>query len=168
MFDVSLQLLCTKKSGTLSRIVREIKLLGLQYQNHNIEVNGEQSVITINASGDLNCSPENLIELFSGFSEVLKVENLDLTRDGKAVGQYRTTVSETHIDAREALTPAVLLAAERRLSEILGPIASFIVESKAENCRSAGELFAQLAGELDDPKEREYFLSVIEKTEPDN
>ena len=34
MFDVSLQLLCTSKSGTLSRVIREIILLGLQYKHH--------------------------------------------------------------------------------------------------------------------------------------
>jgi len=37
MFDVSLKLLCARKSGTLSRVIREINLLGLQYKNHQIE-----------------------------------------------------------------------------------------------------------------------------------
>jgi hypothetical protein len=41
MFDVSLQLLCTSKSGTLSRVIREINLLGLQYKHHQIEYPGE-------------------------------------------------------------------------------------------------------------------------------
>jgi hypothetical protein len=34
ILDVSLQLLCTSKSGTLSRVIREIILLGLQYKHH--------------------------------------------------------------------------------------------------------------------------------------
>jgi len=162
MVDVSLQLLCTKKSGTLSRIVREINLLGLQYQNHQIKINGEESLITINASGDLNCTPESFVELFTGFPEVKEVQSLDLTRDGKSVQQYKTIVSETHIDANERLTPAVVLAAEKRMSEILGPVAAFIVESHARECRNAGELFTRLSEELDDQQERDYFLSIIE------
>ena len=51
MFDVSLQLLCTSKSGTLSRVIREINLLGLQYKNHQIEFVGEHTCITVNAMG---------------------------------------------------------------------------------------------------------------------
>jgi len=42
MFDVSLQLLCTSKSGTLSRVIREINLSGLQYKHHQIESVGER------------------------------------------------------------------------------------------------------------------------------
>ena len=74
-------------------------------------------------------------------------------------------LSPDHIAAQERLTPAVILAAEKRLSEILGPVASFIVESTAKDCRNTGELFARLAEELNDQSERDYFLSIIEKDE---
>ncbi len=163
MFDVSLKLLCTRKSGTLSRIVREINLLGLQYQSHNIETDDKHSHITINASGDLNCSPEDLQEMFLSFSEVLAVEQFHLTRNGKDVTQIETTVSDTKIPAHELLTPAIVLAAEKRLSDILGPVASFIVESTAIDSANAGELFSRLADELNDQSERDHFLSIIEK-----
>jgi hypothetical protein len=57
MFDVSLQL-CTSKSGTLSRVIREINFLGLQYKHHRIESVGEHTRITVNAMVDLNCTRE--------------------------------------------------------------------------------------------------------------
>ena len=162
MFDVSLQLLCTSKSGTLSRLIREINLCGLQYKNHKIDTNSEHSHITINASGDLNCTLESFEELFVEFPEVLQVQQLQVTREGKDVDQFKTRVSQTHISAQEHITPALVLAAEKRLSDILGPVASFIVETAAQDCSNAGQLYSRLAEELYDQEERDYFLSIIE------
>lgn len=163
MYDVSLQLLCTSKSGTLSRVIREINLLGLQYIHHQIECVGEHTRITVNATGDLNCTRESLEELFDKFNEVLRVEGLKVSEDGKDVTEFKTTASETHIAAHEQLTPAMVLAAEKRLSRILGPVASFFVESAAQDSKNAGELFTRLAAELNDQGERDYFLSIIER-----
>ena len=168
MFDFSLQLLCTSKPGTLSRLIREINLFGLQYRSHKISVNGEHSHITITASGDLNCTFESLEDLFENFPEVLRVQELHVIEDGKEVKRYRTSVSETHIQAHEHLTPGVLLAAEKRLSEILGPVASFIVESAAQESRNAGELFERMSAELNDPQERAYFMAIIERDRTGN
>lgn len=162
MFDVSIQLLCTRKSGTLSRIIREINLIGLQYQSHKIDFSDDHSVITVNASGELNCTRQSLEALFDRFPEVQAVQELSVSQDGDEVTQFKTTVSEARISALEHLSPAVVLAAEKRMSEILGPVASFIVESAAQSSSNAGELFTQLSEELSDPAEREYFLSIIE------
>lgn len=163
MYDFSLQLLCTSKPGTLSRLVREIHQVGLQYQAHRIETSGDRSRISISAVGVLNCSLESLAELFGNFPEVLEVQQMRVTSGGREVTELKTTVTETHVAASEHLTPAVILAAEKRLSDILGPVASVIVESVAQDCADAGELYARLAEELSDPDEREYFLSIIEK-----
>jgi hypothetical protein len=163
MFDVSLQLLCTSKSGTLSRVIREINLLGLQYRNHQIEFVGEHTRITVNAMGDLNFTRESLADLFDKFTEVLQVEGLEVSRDGKDVTEFRTMASENPIAAHEPLTPAMVLAAEKRLSRILGPVASFFVESAVQDSNNAGELFTRLAAELNDQDERDYFLSIIER-----
>jgi hypothetical protein len=163
MFDFSLQLLCTSKPGTLSRLVREIHQVGLQYQAHQINTSGDQSEISITAVGELNCSLESLEEMFGNFPEVLQVKQLRVSRDGKDVTEFKTVVSETRIASGERLTPAVVLAAEKRLSDILGPVASVIVESVAQNCADAGELYARLAEELNDQDERDHFLSVIEE-----
>ena len=81
MFDVSLQLLCTRKSGTLSRIIREFKLFGLQYQNHKIDFDDDKSHITINAIGDLNCPLDSLEELFDNFLQKMKDDELILIQD---------------------------------------------------------------------------------------
>ncbi|MDH3764150.1 MAG: hypothetical protein OEU50_24480 [Gammaproteobacteria bacterium] len=163
MFDFSLQLLCTSKPGTLSRLVREIHQVGLQYQAHQINTSGDQSRISITAVGLLNCSLESLEEMFANFPEVIQVQKMRVTSDGKDVTEFKTIVSETQVASGEHLTPAVVLAAERRLSDILGPVASVIVESVAQDCADAGELYARLAEELNDQAERDHFMSVIEK-----
>lgn len=162
MLDFSLQLLCTSKPGTLSRLVREIHQIGLQYQAHQINTSGDQSQISITAIGDLNCSLESLEEMFGNFPEVIQVQQMRVTSEGKDVTEFKTIVSETHVASGEHLTPAVVLAAEKRLSDILGPVASVIVDAVAHNCADAGELYARLAEELNDQDERDYFLSVIE------
>jgi hypothetical protein len=147
----------------VSRVIREINLLGLQYKNHQIEFADEHTLITVNAMGELNCTRESLGELFDKFSEVLQVQDLHVSQDGRDVTQFKTTVFEAHISAREQLTPALVLAAEKRLSAILGPVASFVVESAAQDCKNAGELFTRLAIELNGQGERDYFLSIIER-----
>ena len=161
MLDVSLQILCTRKSGTLSRIIRELKLFGLHYQSHEIDYLGDQTQIIINSTGDLNCTRETLEELFSNFPEVLMVQKLEITRDGRDITAFKTTASEAQISAQEQISPAIILAAEKRLSDILGPVASFIVETASSNCQNAGELYSLISEELSDHKEREKFLSII-------
>jgi hypothetical protein len=162
MLDVSLQLLCSKKSGTLSRVIREISIVGLQYQNHRIETGGDRVRLTINASGDLNCSLENLRELFAAFPEVSEVVELRASRGGKDITEIRTRVSSSRISAAEQITPVITLAAEKRLSDILGPVASVIVAAVADSCSNAGQLYTRLAEELDDEAERAEFLSIID------
>jgi len=163
MFDFSLRLLCTSKPGTLSRLVREIHQVGLRYQAHQINTSGDQSQISITAIGVLNCSLENLEEMFGNFPEVIQVQQMRVTSDGKDVTEFKTIVSETQVASGEHLTPAVVLAAEKRLSDILGPVASVIVDAVSQDCADAGELYARLAEELNDQDERDHFMSVIEK-----
>lgn len=163
MYDFSLKLLCTSKPGTLSRLVREIGQVGMQYRGHRIEDNGKQSNISIDAVGDPNCTLESLEELFGNFPEVLEIVQLRLSSGGRDVTEFKTRVSATHVSATEQLTPAVVLAAEKRLSDILGPVASVIVETVAPQCRDAGELYVRLAAELNDDAEREYFLSIVDR-----
>ncbi len=74
-------------------------------------------------------------------------------------------MSESRILASEPLTPAVVLAAEKRMSQILGPASSFIVEMISQDSANAGELFKRLAEELNNQQEREYFLSIIENSD---
>ena len=57
----------------------------------------------------------------------------------------------------------MLAAAELRLSEILGPVASILVESSARESRNAGELFVRLADELADTDERNYLLAALDR-----
>jgi hypothetical protein len=168
MFDVSIQLLCVKKSGTLSRFIRYIKLFGLQYQSHKIDFQGDQSLILINSCGELNCTKERLAEMFGEFDEVLEVQSVKLSRFGEEITEFKTTTSNAHIEAQEPLSPAILLAAEKRLSEIIGPIASLLVEPASQSSNNVGELYLKLADELNDQAERNEFLSVIEHIDKAN
>lgn len=163
MLDLTLQLLCSKKSGTLSRVIREFNVVGLQYQNHRIETSGDLVRFTINATGDPNCNLDNLRELFDSFPEVREIVQLSAAQDGKDITEFRTRVSSARMSAADHITPAVVLAAEKRLSDILGPVASVIVESVVNNCANVGELYTRLADELNDDEERTQFLSIIDR-----
>lgn len=162
MFDVTIQLLCSRKPGTLSRLIRDIKHFGLQYNDHNIIYNGDECEITVNGSGILNCSREDLIEILSELTEVKDVQKLSISRDGNEITTFRTRYSKDYIHSAEPLTHTVLLAAEKRLAEIIGPVASYLVETTAENSKNAGELYHALALELSDVDERKEFLSIID------
>lgn len=162
MLDVSLQLLCTTRSGTLSRLIREMKQVGLEYRGHKISINGDYTHIEIDAAGELNCSRAAFEQIFDAFPEVLQLQEFNVTQDGREVTEFKTRVSNTHVATVEQLTPAVVLAAEKRLSEILGPVASVIVESVKDQCADAGELYRRLAAELNDEEERRYFLSIVD------
>ena len=162
MFDISIQLLCSRKPGTLSRLIRDIKHFGLQYSDHDIVYDGDECEITVNGSGILNCSREDLIEILGELSEVKVVQKLTISRNGNEVTTFRTRFSRDNIHPSEPLTHTVLLAAEKRLAEIIGPVASYLVETAAGNSQNAGELYRALAGELNDVKERQEFLSIID------
>lgn len=162
MIDVTLQLLCSKKPGTLSRVVREISVVGLQYQSHQIENEGDRIRFTIRTTGDLNCNLDNLRELFDSFPEVEEVSDLHASQGGKDITEFRTDASSSRISAAGEITPALVLTAEKHLSDILGPVASVIIETVVQDCRNAGELYARLAEELNDDEERDRFLSAVE------
>lgn len=162
MIDVSIRVHCTSKPGTLSRIIREMKLFGLEYQSHKIDYQDDDCFILINTSGELNCSREQLVGLFESLPAVIAVQELTISRGGVEVSEFKTAASNARIHASEVVSPAILLATEKRMSEILGPVASFLVQNAAEASRNVGELYIKLSRELGDEKEREEFLSIID------
>ncbi len=162
MYDVRIVLSCSDRSGILSRIIREINLFGLTYQGHKLDELATGKRITVNASGELNCTRDALEELFAGLPEVHSIDRLLITRNGDEVTQFKTGAPDVHIAATERLTPAIVLAAEQRLSDVLGPVASVIVGAAADQCRNAGELYRHIAQELDDERERAEFLAVLD------
>ncbi len=164
MFDVSIQLVCSRKPGTLSRLIRDIKLFGLQYTGHDIQQFPGRSEITINGQGVLNCSRDRLIELLTEMPDILSVKELYISREGRQITTFKTQYSRDYIKASAPLSQAVLLAAEKRLAETLGPVSSFLVEVASQNCSNAGQLFRLLAKELNDDEERQEFLSIIDES----
>jgi hypothetical protein len=75
MFDVSLKLLCTRKPGTLSRVIREINLSGLRYKK-STRLNSPVSAITfyplssVIKSEILNCKFCEVVALGSDLIQV--------------------------------------------------------------------------------------------------
>lgn len=162
MLDVTIGLLCSRRPGTLSRVIRELRLLGVEYNNHQIEFSEASTTIVVNGSGELNCTRDRLVQVIMELPEVHMLQHCSITQDGKEITEFRTTASDAHISAGESLTPVVKLAAEKRLADIMGPVASYLVETTAGRCNNAGELFLALANELDNSDERLEFLSIVE------
>jgi len=167
MIDVTIQLLCARQTGILSRLIRNFKLFGLTYSGHNMEGQGGNSLITVNGSGELNCTREKLEQVLRDFPGVISVSNISIRHEGDEVSAPKTGISSGQIDPFEqidplqALTPAILLIAEKRLAETLGPVASYLVETAAQSSRNSGELFTTLSQELSSQKERDDFLSIV-------
>ena len=164
MIDVAIHLQCLRKPGILSRLIRDIKLFGLIYSGHNIEYQNEQCRITVNGSGELNCTREKLIEMLTDFPGVIRVNEVSIQHEGHEVSGRKTTITSEHIDPKQALSPNTLLMAEKRLAETLGPIASYLVETAAQDCANCGDLFRTLAAELSSEHERRQFLSILGQT----
>lgn len=162
MIEVSIHLICTKKPGTLSRLIRDIKLFGLIYSSHEIEYQQAHNLITVHGSGKLNCGRNRLIEVLNDLPGVISIDTINIVRNGVNIAQVHTQTSQEKILSREPLTSAILLTAEKRLAETLGPIANFLVETAATNCQNTGELFLTLASELNTESEKTAFLSIIE------
>ncbi len=162
MIDVTIQLLCTRQPGILSRLIRDIKLFGLIYSGHDIEYQGSNSLITVSGSGELNCTREKLKQMLSDLPGVISVSNISIRHDGAEVSGLKTRVSSEQIEPLQPITPAILLMAEKRLAETLGPVASYLVETAAQSSRNSGELFNALSQELSSEKERSDFLSIVQ------
>ena len=162
MINVTIKLVCTKKHGTLSRLIRDIKLFGLIYEKHAIEHNDDHCIISITGAGQLNCTQAKLKDFFEDSNEIQQVVDIVITQNGEAITEFRTEASNESINPNDHLSPAILLAAEKRLAEIIGPVATYLVEDAAIGSSNCGELFYTLAKELNSDSERKSFLSIIQ------
>ena len=162
MINVTIKLICTKKHGTLSRLIRDIKLFGLIYESHKIEHQNENCVISITGTGQLNCTHAKLKQFFEDSEQIQKVLDISISQNGEVIKDYRTEASNERINARDHLSPAILLTAEKRLAEIIGPVATYLVDDASVHSNNCGELFHALAQELNSDQERESFLSIID------
>jgi hypothetical protein len=160
--DVTIHLNCSRKPGTLSRLIRDMKKLGLIYSRHQIEHEQQQCVISVSGSGQLNCTRDRLIQIMEELPGVISVVKLQISRNGENIEAFKTRTSNELIHAQELLTPAILLTAEKRLAETIGPVAKYLVDSAAKTSSNTGELFYSLAEELNNDSERTEFLSIIE------
>lgn len=146
----------TSKAGALSKIIRDIGHYGLIYSGQSIDRNDHRTIMKIKCNGELHCSKERLATILEGLPEVLSVDDISLTGNIEA-----KEISQSLLSAQEPLSPSVLLAAEKRLSNIIGPVASYLVETASKNSRNAGELYLRLSNELNTKQERLDFVSVI-------
>ncbi|MBC8209573.1 MAG: hypothetical protein H8E21_00800 [Gammaproteobacteria bacterium] len=162
LIDVTIHLNCSRKPGTLSRLIRDMKKLGLSYTRHQIEHEQDQCVISVSGSGQLNCTRDKLIQIMEDLPGVLAVVKLQITRNGEHIEAFKTRTSNEQIHTQELLTPAILLTAEKRLAETIGPVAKYMLDSAAKTSQNTGQLFSALAEELNSDSERAEFLSIIE------
>jgi|GEM_PF-936518 len=146
----------SSRPGVLSGIVRDIGHYGLIYNGQSIDKKGSFTILKIKCSGELHCTKERLAATIEELPEVHRVNDISVSGSIKPV-----KASQSHLSSHEPLSTAVLLAAEKRLSNIIGPVASYLVETASKNCRNTGELYLQLANELSTQQERKDFLSVI-------
>jgi hypothetical protein len=102
------------------------------------------------------------MEVLNHLPEVISIMAVTIIQDGQEIEQFETRNSNELMHSTDQLTPAILLTAEKRLAEILGPIANYLVETAAMSSSNTGELFHLLAEELNSDSERKDFLSIIE------
>ena len=164
MTDVSIHLICSHRAGTLSRLIRHIKSFGLTYKQHKIEDQGENNLITVCGSGELNCTRDALLNTFNNITEVISVKDIFISDDD--IERPDCTTQNEKMSPEAALTPAILLVAEQRLAEVLGPVANYLVTITAERSKNTGELFRSLAKELNTDAERRAFVSIVGKRTP--
>jgi class 3 adenylate cyclase len=81
------------------------------------------------------------------------VGDLPETAAGPAAEPEPRAPSAVHFD------PRVLRSVERDLAEVLGPLASLLVERAARRSRSLGQLYRSLGQEIPNPEERAAFLA---------
>ncbi len=164
MARLSIRFQCTKKAGTLARLIKNVLLVGLTYERHHIDTWEDDCEISIIAQGSLNCSREKLIEIFEELPDVMKVQVTEFSAEGdfeKAQVVDAASVAESRVSASELLTAEILLDVENKMTQIIGPVGRLLVESAAQSSRNVGELYAQLAEELDDEEDKNELLSSI-------
>jgi len=166
MIDSSVKLLCTRKSGTLSRLIRRLKEFGLQYQHHDIESSDDYSEISVTCIGDLPLLESELRDSLMTLPEVINI--LEFSIKGNHLKPQIPSVKQPQnkesvankLDVSFEITPNVIKLTERRLTKIIGPVAPFLVQKALKTSQNVGELYLLLAKELNDD-ERAVFLSII-------
>lgn len=166
---VQVTIITSNKSGILSSIMLNSHKLGLTYRRNQLtKLDNDKSSMVISFVGKLNCTEAHFIKLMESHTEIHSVENIEIHKESNSTKVYSSPeetseVENTHsliIRAHDNITPKSLQIAEDRLTALLGPVASMLVESAASETKHIGDLFFLLAEELDDSEKHE-FLSIV-------
>ena len=163
--DVIISIVTNGKAGVLSQIIRDIGHYGLVFKDMKFIQNQHNRMIKVYCSGKLHCASDRLIEILERHENVIKVENIEFNNESesKPVSNKKIHNADDKIMAHVEITPAVLLLAEKRLADIMGPVATILVEEASGQCSTAGELFQHLSVELDTEQEKNSFVSIIQQ-----
>jgi len=165
---VNVNILASRKSGYLSSIMLNGRKSGLMFLSKKIMETGDKNQrLAITFEGNLNCSVEDFIQKIESHPEIHKVEGLS-NEDTDA--QLMQTLSEdtntnakpsTMLNAHNTVDEEAIKLVEQKLSDYLGPIAPFLVQSAKTSCFTVGELVVSLSKELKG-EEKESFLSLVD------
>ena len=166
---VEVILLTSNKTGILSSIMMVGAKFGLMLvKNKFLKIDENNYRLFLFFNGKLNCSEYEFSNEITSHSEIYSVESIvlkyiDLQGDSSTksdIHAVESNIVSTNLRAFDLITPESLQIAESKLLNLLGPIASILVESAARETKHIGDLFVLLSKELEG-KERHDFLSLI-------
>lgn len=171
---VQIILLTTNKSGILSFIMLKCGAAGLSYRKNTIDkISDHERRLKVYFQGMFDCEQEYLVKILEQNPDILEVESIRINASNEDTfhsnqaaitpyAQKETPVISpvSLLDARDAITADTLRIAEEKLSSMIGPVASILVNSAAKISKSNGDFFLILAGELEG-EERQEFLSLV-------
>jgi len=165
---VHINILASKKSGYLSSIMLNGRKAGLMFQNKKILEKGDNNQrLAITFEGSLNCSVSEFTKKIESHPEIHLVESFSYEDTDAPViqllNQDNNTESESSapLNAHDIVDSDTITLIEKKLSDYLGPIAPFLVQSAKASCFTIGELFVSLSKELKG-EEKESFLSLVD------
>jgi len=156
--DISIIASTKNKPGVLSKVIRELGHYGLIYEGQKMEINNNLRVIEFHCTGRLHCEKGRLISILEEIPNVIKIVDIIVKEDSGS----DIKASEGFLGDKEPLSSAVILAAEKKLSNIIGPVATYLVEQASKECSTVGELFLMLSKELDTEEERNNLISAVQ------
>lgn len=166
---VEINIVASNKSGLLSFLMLSGSKVGLIYKKKQDQpINQEKTRVNVIFTGALKCSKDDFIALIESSPDVFLVE--DVTVNGQAAPtpvqkkkapQKATSFAVGKLNSSDPVSPEAKHLAEEKLATFLGPVASMLVDSAAQEASHVGDMFSKLAIELDG-SEKDEFLSLLQ------
>ncbi len=166
--SIEIKLIATKKMGILPILMRKLGNLGLIYRRCITDEHENGVKLTVVCVGDLNYDREYLNETLESVPHVDSIISVTESQAGPndVVESLPTRFDKTitalnPLRAADVITHDVMNIVEDRLAESFGPVAIILLKKAAKESNLVGELFLNLAKNLDDDQ-RIIFLRDID------